>query len=453
MQLGPFLRTGSFEAASKVLKKWAQGKGEIKREELKLAASYPELLYPLIKAVLERDRSLLKELFGLELLSEPVEFDFPAVSSKGKAGVIRAVAFRSSRELINKPDAALETVKAFLKSEVAVLFEKTGFDGNSFQAPLAYALHAGGIPDGIMLTGELEADGDFSADRIAEKRKLARKEKRFLIWEGNVGELSDFLKREEVELPYLIATASSTPIQATFSRFEKAAGVRSVRGLDWKRLSVELPQELPPDNWLKFVKTAVENLKELTYLPMVFKLHLAFKGPAALALGIGSALGAGKWSVALYHYQGGRYHRVIDGAVGIKNIPREFSRLSFREEAEGREKALLALEIAGREIESRARELARKIDADFFCAKGGTIPLQPSEWERTAAEAYRALNEVYSRGYREINIVLSLPVPVAFSLGMAVGNLWPVKVWHHFSGENPYRPVLELNRIEKVDDP
>ena len=450
------LKSGKTQALVELLKEWAEGRLSLKREELKRAAASgnPQVLYWLARGAL-KERELLRELFGVEPLSEPAEFDFPVVGQKGQ--IVRGIAFKSSKEFKNKEEASLKGVKAFLNSEVAVFFEREDFSGSSFQAPLAYALLEGEVPPGVMLTGELEADGDFSAAKVKEKREVARRAGRFLIWKGNLRELPTLLSQKEVHLPLLIATSRPEEVKADFKVLEDSAGLRTAKGLDWERLSLTLPQRLPPGPWHHFVKEAVESFREFTYLPFKCNLHLGIKAPSALALGIGAALGTGKLPLALYHFQNRAYHRVInliESPRKIKERAPALSKFSLKAEAEGKKRAVVALQVASHEIEKRARALAEELDADFFYAehlKKGALPESSKEWEETAAEAYEVMNRVYNTSsYEEIHLIMSVPVPVAFALGMALGSYWPVKVWNFFKEEGKYRPVLELNNLPSL---
>ncbi|WP_456342258.1 SAVED domain-containing protein [Thermovibrio sp.] len=463
MVLKSLIEEGKITAALAALKDWVEDKVELKREELLYAANSgnPEILYWIVKGALERDREFLEKVIGAELLSEPVEFEFPVVGSKNK--MVKAIAFKSSKEVKNKKDASLEPVKEFLNSEVAVFFEETNFSGSSFQAPLAYALLAGGIPEKVAISGKLESSGDFIADRVKEKRKLARKLRKFLIWKGNVKELHTLLSQKEIELPFLIATIPYEEVKATFKLLQETAGVKTVKGLDGERLSVVLPPKLPAGRWEEFVKRVVESLREvreLTYSPIKAKIHLGIRAPSALAFAIGATLGAGKIPLAIYHFENQNYYKLIDlidSPRKIKRRIRTLSRFTMKSELKGKKKAVVALQIASHETEKRARALAEELDADFFYAEHknkGALPKEPSEWEETVAEAYEVMNRVYnSSEYEEINLLMSVPVAIAFALGMAVDNYWPIKVWQYFKEKGDYLPVLELPKLEKVDSP
>jgi len=451
------LKQKKTSALLELLKEWAEGRLRLKEEDLKevAASGTPQLLYWLARGALERGGGLIGELFGVELLSAPVEFDFPVVGRESK--VVKGIAFKSSKEVKNKEDAPLEAVKAFLNSNVAVFFEDVEFQGSSFQAPLAYALYAGGIPNGVMLTGELEADGDFRADGVEEKRKLAREAGKFLIWKGRVKELSDFLSQEELHLPFLMITSQPEEVETAFKLLESGAGLKTVKGLDWERLSLILPQTLPARLWHDFVEEALESFKEFNRLPLNYKLHLGVKAPSALALGVGASLGTEKLPLVLYRYQNRVYQKVIDLTEDSRKIKRRVSTLSkfrLRSELRGKERALVALQIASHETEKRARVLAEELDADFFYAehlKKGALSQNPKEWEETVAEAYEVMNRVYnSSSYKEIHLIMSVPVPIAFALGMALGSYWPVKVWNFFKDRGEYRPVLELSNLPSL---
>jgi len=449
------LSNGKIKAAVELLKGFKDGKTELEREELLYALRSPEpkVAYWAVKALLVRNPSLMEELLDVKKVSRAVEFDFPVVG--GKRELIRAVAFKSSRTMTNKKDASLFEVESFLNSKVAVFFEETEFVGSSFQAPLAYALYGQGFPQSLLLSGSLNPNGDFEAERAEEKRKIALKNARFLVWKGNVKELHSLFSKELVNLPLFIALGEREKNRKSLELLKETYSLDCVKGIDWERLIIPLPERLPAGDWLPFVRATREVFLELLYFPSSLSLHIALKTPSALAFGSGIALGAVKLKVAIYHYEGGNYHRVInllDSPRKIKKRVRELELLNIKSEERGKDVAVVALQIASHETEGKGRQLAEELGADFFYIEAvdkGALPLKG--WEKLVAEAYEALNRIYStKNYKEINLLMSVPVPVAFALGMAVGSYWPIKVWHFFKELNGYSPVLEAREVEPI---
>jgi hypothetical protein len=254
-------------------------------------------------------------------------------------------------------------VKEVVGKEFAFFYDRE-FTGNSFQAPLAYALLYGELPKNILLSGRLFPNGDFEAERVREKEEVAMKNGKFLIAKGNVHEIKEFLSQEEKNVPLFIATGSKEVNLPSFETLCESVGFKPLKGfLDEETLIVELPELLPENkDWKEFfvpIKERVIKLKEL--LPDL-SLHVALKAPITFSLGAGAVIGTGKVPVAIYHFENGNYHRVIDlrkDSRRIKRRKRELSFIEIEEKVKGSDTAVIALQVASHETRSKGEELSK----------------------------------------------------------------------------------------------
>jgi len=455
------LERGKFLTALSYLEGWKRGEVELEEEEI-LAAVKCEKAQVGFKAVevlferfpFERAKEIFRKLFGVTPFSPPVKFLFPAVSKDEKV-LVSGLAFLSDKTFSLCRE--LSQVKEVVGKEFAFFYDRE-FTGNSFQAPLAYALLYGELPKNILLSGRLFPNGDFEAERVREKEEVAMKNGKFLIAKGNVHEIKEFLSQEEKNVPLFIATGSKEVNLPSFETLCESVGFKPLKGfLDEETLIVELPELLPENkDWKEFfvpIKERVIKLKEL--LPDL-SLHVALKAPITFSLGAGAVIGTGKVPVAIYHFENGNYHRVIDlrkDSRRIKRRKRELSFIEIEEKVKGSDTAVVALQVASHETRSKGEELSKKFNADFFYVNApelkGSLPLS-LDWTEVVSEIYEAFNRIYDRGYKKFHLVMSVPNPIAFALGMAVGNYWDVVVWSYFKTLKDYKPVYNLGEVENI---
>jgi len=418
-----------------------------------------------LKAILRRKPEVLVSALkssvhcnGVENLkvNEPVYFSFPAVGNSHSC-IVQGIAVPGADNVCSPwLNVKADSVKNLIKEGFLLCFDRK-FQGNSFQASLAYSLLFKNVPEGFMLSGKVDEKGNFTADRVKEKEELVRKRGFKLITEGNIFKIHEVLSGENVTVPFVVSTGTP-PIRS----FCKSANIDiktlvKVFGLSADAFSLELPAHLPPSNWRRFVNEfsqKVENLKKVVANPF---LHVGLRTPASLAFGMGASLGTGKIPVAVYHYENGRYFRVADLSTNSRKIKlrRKHLKLIGVEELTGISsgQAVIAIQIASHETFKRAKLFAENIKADYFyiSAKNykGAIPLDV-DWTEVVSEVYSILNSIYDKGYEKMHIVMSVPVAIAFLLGMAVGNYWHVIVYNYFRDSGGYEPVLNVVEVEQA---
>ncbi len=458
--LKKLLENGKISLAISYLKGFEKGETEIDRETLVSALKNPDyrVKYHVVKGAYRRlpensFRELIKEAFGVEAESPLLEFQFPVVNGNG-GEMAKGVALLVDK----KQEGKVSQVEELTGKGVLAFFNRE-FSGDSFQAPLAYALIYGELPENLLLSGKLSGE-EFSADHFKEKEEIAKKLGKTLIGKGNIRKLGDFLKGEKTEIPLFIGTGEKESLKQPFELLCKTVNFEPVEGfIDREFLIFSLPATLPhSESWLPFFEDFKERVLEIKgRIPFPFSLHVALKTPITFSFGAGIVVGTGKLPIALYHFESGKYYRVIDLTEDSRQIKRRRRELRYveivSETGKETDTAVLALQVASHETRRKGEELAERFNGDFFYIhapelKGG-VPLSEN-WTEIVAELYEAMNRVYDRGYRKFYLIMSVPNPIAFALGMAVGNYWDIEVWSYFKELKDYKPVFNAGEIPNI---
>ena len=442
---------------------WKKGDIEFSDEDIKALVNCKnsKIRFETISAIFARypfdkARNLLKAVFGVVPTGPPVYFSFPAVNeSKGK--LVEGLTFKSDKTFLFE-ELNIKVVRELVNSEFFFVSSEK-FVGDSFQAPLAYALLYGGLPDDVVISGKLFPDGSFEADFKEEKEKLCRQNGKFLISKGNIHKLNNFLKENEHHLPFFMATGEVEENKKIFRYFCKSQGLTGFEGvLDEEILVLSLPNFIAHNEpWIDFFRKFKDKVIFLRNLSKHFSLHVALKTPITFSVGAGAVIGTGKIPVVIYHYDNGLYYKVVDLTVNSRRIKTRKNKLSFveleRVDFKGNGRAVISIQVASHETRTKGLEISKQLDADFFYIYTpnlkGNLPLD-LDWAEVVCEIYEGINRIYDLGYGEFHILMSVPNPIAFALGMAIGNYWNITVWSYFKSLKDYKPVFNLGDIENI---
>ena len=424
--------------AVKILKKFP---GRFKKEEIKEFLEMEE----------EEVNSFLK--------NRAVEFIFPVVSEKGgKIAKGIAVQLDSNRVISNNE----KVVSIPLLEKGYLVFFDSKFEGNSFQAPFLVAVSLGSYPRGYLLTGTVDSNGEIHADKIEEKQRIANENGRVLIYGGNVMPLIKIFKERKIDLPLLLSTTSDI---SSLHRLCRAANmnvemVQRLTGVAENEFLFSLPQYIPVEkNWCDYVLDAREHFYKLKSIVensidrAVF--HVALRMPSPLAMGIGASIGTGKIPLALYHFESGKYVRMIDLTENSRKIKKRknvWNSIAVSKDIryENSKSCVVGIQLASHQIEGRALdELIETVRGDLFFIEHrehvGALPMD-SNWTEIVAEINSAIADIHKE-YSEIHIVMSVPVVVAFALGMALGHYWNINLYQFDNVKGKYVNVVNLKEI------
>ena len=462
--LKKFLETGNESFLISYLRGFENGEIDIEIEELirVLKEGSHKVKYWAVRSSFKRlplpeFKSLMEKVFNVKAKSLPVEFEFPVVGSNG-GSLAKGIGILVDK----KQGGKLAPVEDLLNSGVLAFFDRE-FGGESFQASLAYALLYGELPSELLISGKLYGE-EFSADFREEKEKIARDENKILIAEGNLKEIGEVLKRKDMNIPFFITTDEFEVAKRSFQLLSETVDFRPIRGfLDEKELIFKLPQFLPhTERWDTFLNALRERLLIIdSKVRGRFSLHIAFRSPAAFSFGAGVIVGTGKIPLIVYHYENRMYHKVIDLTEDSRKIKvrrKELQHVEIIPKVEGEsDSSVVALQLASHETEDKGLELSQKLKSDYFYVQvretelhqKGKLSLN-ADWASIVADLYEALNRIYNRGYKKFHLIMSVPNPIAFALGMAVGNYWDIEVWSYFKDIKDYKAIFNVDKIQSI---
>ncbi len=192
--------------------------------------------------------------------------------------------------------------------------------------------------------------------------------------------------------------------------------------------------------------------------------HFIMNGPASLALALGATIGS-RNAFVFYHYMAGTgnssYHKVID--FSNKNISEGTHRLKTRvSEFEyvqvlgletipmSRGEVLVAIHLAGHnpsgDVEARSKDTGLPV-VSIQTQFAGTIPLD-IDWIRLSQEvATVLLNLAGTAHIQRMHLFLSMPIPIAFSVGAALGKLVRATVYNSYGRSGEYFEVFKLEEL------
>lgn len=234
--------------------------------------------------------------------------------------------------------------------------------------------------------------------------------------------------------------------------------------LDRDELLIRRDSILPrqPKPWKDLVHQFARKIGRLGgRLPGRHVFHIFLNCPAALAIGLGARLGSLS-EVVCYHYQGNRYVPVIDfsRAQGGKlrpvrevkrRIRRSYDFICVEQSGTGTEEAFVSLRLSGHDPRGAVDLIApAEVTRVHIGNTYRNVLGADEDWLRVEQEVVTVLTELLGSGVRRIHLFLSVPVVMAFAIGMALGIHSPVTVYHWFGDRQEYRPVLELERLGEL---
>jgi hypothetical protein len=199
------------------------------------------------------------------------------------------------------------------------------------------------------------------------------------------------------------------------------------------------------ENWYAEVNELGGKIEKIEKIGNIVVLNVFFKCPIPLAISLGASINVSK-PIVLWHYEPskkGNYVRVIDLTF---NRRQKLRRPIQAEE----QNALKHIKVSVKRNEgSRTVAISiylashkpkiDKYDGDIIEVKSATpCYISPAEdWLEIVNEIYNVImNEVNSG--KEVDVYASMPLPIAFALGMALGNKSPVRLYHWFQDKQMY---------------
>ncbi|SHK15555.1 SAVED domain-containing protein [Thermocrinis minervae] len=407
---------------------------------------------------------VLKKVLGLSeddthkfLIGDPIEVKFPVVDLTGGPGkIVRGIAVKGlSKVVTNVGKEKHQRLKKIVGSGFAVFYD-TEFTGKSFQLPLAVSLMSERIPEGVLFTGELSQDGRIlRANHIEEKKKIAAREGYILVDPAKLPKpdlksLLNWLNKDIHHIPMLIT--SSEKHQDELKDF--------TRNLQIEDLNLELAYletfgiepvlwtgQIKDQRWQEVCKEFYSRLKHIGSVLGGFHLHIAIRGPAALAFALGILHGSFK-PFTIYHFQNNAYRPiVVDNVRYIKERLSGNPRLINYTVTGSGEEVAVVINLAHHSVQLNSLPLTNATYLVIETQGGGNLPVE--NFKDIAREIAGAIQEVAKTAtIKRFHFFFSCPVPIAFLVGVAFGHYNPGSIYNYEQGT--YKKVLDIEFLRDL---
>jgi len=436
----------------------------------------PKVQFELILYIKSRRRypnlRVISETFGIGaedaksfLKGSFREFLVPVVGRN--SGIVRGLSVRNLKGIITNMkhlETSMKRIKKFLREGFGLFFDDE-FSGESYMLPALVSLYVNNVPHGLIFTGSLDSRGNvLEVNAITEKRTLAEKEGYRLadpLRIGNIRDIKDHLDADCHNVPFFVTnTPASSGEYEEFRNFlsytpvkeEKLELFETLNGMDWKDLTIvtgQLPQS--QERWREIAVEFFSKLRRIEgTLEGRYHLHIGIKGPSTLSLCLGALFG-GQRPFTFYHFQKGLYYPLtVDDPRTLKERVSGYRHIIWEFE-EGSNVLVIILALAHHEPEADARDATKNLSPSYLIVrhrKSGNIPLK--DIKEVARECSSLIQDIRKRRrFDKFLFFLSMPVSVAFLVGVAFGHWNSGEIYNYF-GEGLYTKVADLLALREI---
>lgn len=396
------------------------------------------------------------------LCNDYVEFEFPAVL-KDKAKLARGAAIITEKPFTNVPSVSvyIEKLCKILKKNLSVFFD-TDIVEDSFMLSLYIALNSEKYNKLWVFTGGLEEDLAVKSSALIHlKEEICEKSGKILFNQedfSNANEALNFASQKDYNVPFLVSFSdkrSFNYLNQSFQRLSekvencvKREIFEKISGVNLLYTSGSLEKEDFPKEVCKIHKI-IDKIVSNGGIP-----HISLLGPASLAMGVGAMLGSQN-PVVLYHYQDNEYHKVIDLRKNTRIIKKlkdvnSFEKIRFEEVGNGRDCAFVvqfASHSPFADVEEflKRRNLSTRMIKISHADTGG---ITLGDWSCEVAELMSLFQFIKTkRHFKRFHFFLSVPLPIAFALGMAIGHFVNASIYQYDSKKS-YFEALRLEKLQ-----
>jgi hypothetical protein len=238
-----------------------------------------------------------------------------------------------------------------------------------------------------------------------------------------------------------------------FRQTEKSFNVR------YEHLIPYQQDHLRPEasQWRNLIENAERNIHRFSdVIPGEKIYHIFIYGPASLALGLGAAFGS-KRKVVVYQYLNGDYKPVINLMQDVRRIKQvtdntEYKYIRVSYPRFFTPDLAVVLDMASHSARGDAEAYLQQNNQQMELVHvantyGGN--LTEDDWVKVVQEIYSVFHYLQSKKeVARLHVFHSMPVALAFGVGMALGNFVPVTIYNWEASEGKYYPVLKLNEVE-----
>lgn len=239
----------------------------------------------------------------------------------------------------------------------------------------------------------------------------------------------------------------------SFHQMEEAFNVR----LDY--LVAHEKGRLAPDLqvWKDFIEDAEQNIQRFCdAVPGEKTYHIFIYGPASLALGLGAAFGS-KRRLVVYQLVDEQYEAVLKLTQDVRRIKKTLPETQYKYINVSYPSSFtpdlgMVLDMASHTALGDARAYVKRQPQNMELVEVKNTydgNLTEADWTPVVQELYSVFHFLQSKEQVDrLHLFHSMPVALAFGLGVALGNFVPVTVYNWEASEATYYPVLKLNQLD-----
>lgn len=441
-------------------------------------SEYYELKTTFLMSILKNsslfDKKLFSEAFGCDVDNFQILFNlkkrsFPVYDKKnGEISTVYIFETENKNFPVTFPNTdkqvikILEDIKHIVNKDFFVCFSKY-FSGNSFGLAVASGFFVDDeFADIYTFTGDVKADGSIQeVSFVPEKKELASEEGKFLISFENFKHTSELgsLNTNELHVPFvqLFGKPKSVLTENLQKLYRVTSGYNLIKafGIDTENLFVYSQNNLENDieTWKDYFEQAFRSIDFFKAFSPKITVHYLLS-VSAFAFPLGIRQGALN-KTAVYHFQNGEIFKVFDFVQNdlrnVKKKKREYTLIDAKYTEIDSHDMCIAIYVASHNPKKDAEEFAVKtLKANFLYITTpdfqGKLPAdEPEIWTKTVAELYSKIDETANNACKNIthyHFIFSTPVPVAFVLGMAIGDYKKISVYNFDKSTTSYKKVF-----------
>lgn len=357
---------------------------------------------------------------------------------------------------------SIEKLKQILGKNFFVCFDKH-FCGDSFELALVAAfIVKDEYADMYSFTGRINSDGTISmVDFIEKKDSRSEKSGKFLVSPkviDNISELS-FLNTDRLYLPFIsIFGKSSVDLQKNFKELsnytspQKLLSILKVKESDCSVFSENFLNN-NIEEWKPFFEEAFDKIDKLKKYYSKVIIHYLL-GVSAFAFPLGLKQTALN-SCVIHHFQGDKIYKVLDFTEKdprkIKKKVEKYNLIQSEYIENSSDELCIAIYLASHNPKKDAEYFAintLKVNFLYIFAshsQGLLDPEEPEQWIDIVREIYSKIDETANNSkipIKHYHFIFSTPVPIAFAIGMAIGDYKRLSVYNFDKVSGYYKKVF-----------
>jgi hypothetical protein len=211
------------------------------------------------------------------------------------------------------------------------------------------------------------------------------------------------------------------------------------------------------DEWVDFIEDSQRNIRQFVdFVPGEKVYHIFLYGPASLALGLGAVFGC-KHKMVIYQLLDERYGPVVDLRENLRRIKQPLLEQKYIKVSQPKrltQDIALVLDMASHPAIGDVKRYVNQQGWDMEVVEivntySGN--LTEDDWTPVVQEIFSIFNQLQAKKeITTIHLFHSMPVALAFGIGIALGNFVPVTVYNRDAMKKTYQPVLKLNELESI---